>query len=117
MLDFPLHRLLEARATHLGGGTVKGRLFDLGAYPGAVPDPHGTVTGEVYEVGEPGLLKALDSAEGPQYHRGEVNVRVAGGREVTAFIYWYAGPLDRGVVIPGGDYRRHAPAHSIHRWH
>ena len=40
---------------------------------------------------------------------------MADGREVTAFIYWYVGPLDRGVPIPGGDYRAHAPARSIHR--
>ena len=29
-------------------------------------------------------------------------------------MYWYVGPLDRGVPIPGGDYRAHAPAKSIY---
>jgi hypothetical protein len=37
-----------------------------------------------------------------------------GGRSVEAFIYWYRGPLDRGVPIPGGDWRAYAPARSIH---
>ncbi len=56
----------------------------------------------------------LDSAEGPQYHRRVVTVRSEDGRELAASIYWYIGPLDRGVPIPGGDYRAHAPATSIY---
>jgi len=36
------------------------------------------------------------------------------GREMAAWIYWYIGPLDRGVPIPGGDYRAHAPGTSIY---
>ena len=115
MQGFPLHAMLAGRAESIGGGIVPGRLLDLGAYPGAVRDPGGAVAGEVYRVGLPKLWAALDSTEGPQYHREEVLVRMAGGREVTAFIYWYVGPLGRGVPIPGGDYRAHAPARSIHR--
>jgi len=114
MRGFALHHLLEGRAEYLGQGTVTARLLDLGSYPGAARDPHGSVTGEVYQIRVPGLLTALDSAEGPQYHREETRVRMADGRDLTAFVYWYTGPLDRGVPIPGGDYRAHAPARSIH---
>jgi len=114
MRGFPLHHLLEGRAEYHGQGTVAARLIDLGAYPGAVPDARGAVAGEVYRLRDTGLWRALDSAEGPQYDRGEVEVRMADGRAVTAFIYWYVGPLDRGIQIPGGDYRVHAPARSIH---
>jgi gamma-glutamylcyclotransferase (GGCT)/AIG2-like uncharacterized protein YtfP len=113
MRGFPLHRLLEARAEYLGRGEVSGRLFDLGASPGAVSDPHATIAGEVYRIPDFALWTALDSAEGPQYHRQEVTVRIADGGEAVAFIYWYRGPR-RGVPIPGGDYRAHAPAVSIH---
>jgi gamma-glutamylcyclotransferase (GGCT)/AIG2-like uncharacterized protein YtfP len=115
MRGFALHRLLEGRADYLGAGTVTARLLDLGSYPGAARDPHGSVAGEVYRIAEPGVFAALDSTEGPQYHREETRVGMADGREVTAFVYWYVGPLDRGVPIPGGDYRAHAPALSIHR--
>ena len=62
----------------------------------------------------PTLWAVLDSAEGPQYHRREVTVRSEDGRDQAACIYWYIGPLDRGVPIPGGDYRAHAPATSIY---
>jgi gamma-glutamylcyclotransferase (GGCT)/AIG2-like uncharacterized protein YtfP len=114
MRGFRLHRLLEGRAAYLGRGQATGRLVDLGSYPGAVSDPGGTLLGEIYRIGDPALWVALDSAEGPQYHRREVTVRTEGGRELTACIYWYVGPLDRGLPIPGGDYRAHAPAVSIY---
>jgi len=38
-------------------------------------------------------------------------------REVRAFVSWYRGRLDRGIPIPGGDYRGHGPARSIHQSH
>ena len=115
MRGFRLHVLLEGRARFVAPGRIAGRLFDLGSYPAVVPDPLGVVTGEVYRVDDADLWRALDSAEGPQYHRHEVAVHMAGGREVTAFVYWYVGPIDRAVPIPNGDYRSHAPARSIHR--
>jgi len=114
MRGFRLHRLLDGRAKFLGWGQVKGRIIDLGSYPGALPDPGGTLHGEIYRVVEPALWAALDSAEGAQYHRREVTVRSEDGRDLAAGIYWYIGPLDRGVPIPGGDYRAHAPARSIY---
>ncbi len=114
MRGFRLHRLLEGRAEYVGPGHVTARLLDLGAYPAAVRDSHGIVRGEVYRVKDGALWIALDSAEGPQYHREQVTFRRAKGREATAFIYWYTGPQDRGIPIPGGDYRAHSPARSIH---
>ena len=114
MRGFRLHRLLDGRAEFLGRGQVAGRIVDLGSYPGAVIDSGGTLHGEVYRVRDPALWAALDSAEGPQYHRREVTVTSEGGGELAACIYWYIGPLDRGVPIPGGDYRAHAPATSIY---
>lgn len=114
MRGFPLHALLDGRADSVGEGEVAGLLFDLGRYPAALRDGGGLIRGEVYRLEDPGLWRALDSAEGSQYHRGEAGVRLARGRRVTARIYWYVGPLRRAVPIPGGDYRAHAPAKSIY---
>jgi gamma-glutamylcyclotransferase (GGCT)/AIG2-like uncharacterized protein YtfP len=114
MRGFRLHRLLTGRAEFLTRGQVSARIVDLGSYPGAVPDTAAALHGEVYRVGDPTLWTALDSAEGPQYHRRVVTVRSEDGRELAASIYWYIGPLDRGVPIPGGDYRAHGPAMSIY---
>ena len=88
MRGFPLHRLLEGRARFLGAGTARGRLYDLGRYPGAVPDREATLRGEVYRVLEPALWAALDSVEGPQYDRQEADVTVAGAGTRPAFVYW-----------------------------
>ncbi|MGH7402957.1 MAG: gamma-glutamylcyclotransferase family protein [Candidatus Rokuibacteriota bacterium] len=114
MRGFRLHRLLEGRAEYVARGEVRARIIDLGSYPGAIPDAVGTLHGEVYRVLDTGLWAVLDSAEGAQYHRREVTVRSEDGRELAASIYWYIGPLDRGVPVPGGDYRGHAPATSIY---
>ena len=114
MRGFRLHGLLAGRAEYVGEGEVPGLLFDLGSYPAALRGDGGSVRGEVYRLADPGLWVALDSAEGSQYHRGEVGVRMASGGLVTACIYWYVGPLGGAVPIPGGDYRAHSPAKSIH---
>jgi gamma-glutamylcyclotransferase (GGCT)/AIG2-like uncharacterized protein YtfP len=114
MRGFRLHHLLDGRALFVGPGQVTGRIIDLGSYPGAVADRDGALRGEVYRVTETALWSRLDSVEGPQYHRREVAVRTEDGREMAAWIYWYIGPLDRGVPIPGGDYRAHAPGTSIY---
>lgn len=116
MRGFRLHRLLAERAEYLGDGQVSGQLVDLGSYPGALAPAAaaGVIRGEIYRVGDPALWGALDSAEGPQYHRREVAVRSGDGRERAAYIFWYVGPLDRAVPIPGGDYRAHVPATSIY---
>ncbi len=114
MRGFRLHALLEGRADSVGDGEVAGLLFDLGRYPAALRDGGGVIRGEVYRLKDSGVWLALDSAEGSQYHRGEVGVRLAGGRQVTAYIYWYVGSLRRALPIPGGDYRAHSPAKSIY---
>jgi len=114
MRGLPLHGLLAGRAAFVGEGTVAARLIDLGRYPGAVPDGGATLRGEVYRLDDPARWRVLDSAEGPQYHRSRTIVMM-GRRSMPAFIYWYRGPLDRGVPVPGGDWREHAPARSIHR--
>ena len=113
MRGFALHHLLARGAKYVGRGVVAARLHDLGAYPAAVPDVAGEVAGEVYRIEDPSLWPVLDSAEGPQYHRGEVTVRMVAGDVQTAFVYWYRGPL-HGIAIPGGDYRAHAPVRTIH---
>jgi len=114
MHGFPLHGLLAGRAESVGEGEVPGLLFDLGSYPAALRGAGGAIRGEVYRLADPGLWVTLDSVEGSQYHRGEVGVRMASGGQVTACIYWYVGSLGGAVSIPGGDYRAHAPARSIH---
>lgn len=118
----PMHKLLSAGAEALGVATYAGRLFDLGPYPGVVPDPtgHWRVTGELYRLHQPeSLLGALDEYEGcaphsPQPHQyrrvlqpvrlaispdgraehPEVRAMCPDGESVQAWVYIYNAPLD-----------------------
>lgn len=123
MRGLPLHHLIADRCEFVGAGTVNGRLLDLGRYPGAVAEQPGTVHGEVYRLLASGLLASLDREEEYRpsaparslYLRRPTPVRLADGRVVTAWIYWYRGPRDRALPIPNGDYRQHLNARAHQR--
>jgi len=97
-----------------GYGAVRGRLYDFGAYPGAVPteSPEARILGEVYELPDPEtMLPPIDRYEGcsdedPQPHEFEralVDVALADGGACRAWIYWYR-PTPRGRRLESGDY-------------
>lgn len=113
-----------------GYGTVSGELYDLGAYPGAVPHgaPGSVIQGEIYRLPDADeTLTLLDHYEGcgpghehpHEFTRGSVDVALEGGGTARAWIYWYQ-PEPRGRRLPSGDYlertgpggivRRSAPA-------
>jgi gamma-glutamylcyclotransferase (GGCT)/AIG2-like uncharacterized protein YtfP len=105
MRGYALHRALERASTFVGEGLVRGRLLDLGHYPGLV-DGTGRVRGEIYRLDDPELLAVLDRAEGYNFDRRRATVTLANGRRVRAWIYRYRGRRERAVLIPDGDYRR-----------
>ncbi|MCI0465043.1 MAG: gamma-glutamylcyclotransferase [Gemmataceae bacterium] len=111
----PLAALLAARARLVGAGRAPGRLYDLGAYPGmtAVAAPQEWVRGEVYELTDPeALLAMLDHYEGcdpdePEqslFARLPAAVTLEDGSALTAWAYFYRGPLEGAQPIPSGDY-------------
>jgi len=112
MRGYPLHRVLGARATFLGGGDARGRLLDLGRYPGLI-DGAGRVRGEIYQLDDPELLPVLDREEGYNFERRCAVVTLANGRRARAWIYRYRGPQNRAVPIPDGDYRRVRPRPAV----
>ncbi len=123
MRGLPLHHLIAGRCEFVEEGTVTGRLLDLGRYPGAVPEGPGTIYGEVYRLLDPDLLVSLDQEEGYRpdapgrslYLRRPTAVRLADGREATAWVYWYQRPRARAVPIPSGDYQQHLTARALRR--
>ena len=104
-------RLLQETAALVGEGTVRGRLFDAGGFPGAVRESEGRVSGEVYRLEQPRLtLRKLDRYEGCRpdgrglFRRVTVPVRLDSGREVEAWIYLFNGSTEELPEIHGGDY-------------
>src|SRR5262249_6524374 len=113
----PYAKLLRARAQFLGEGWVPGRLFHLGRFPGAIFDESSTtkVRGEVYRLGVPKLLAALDAYEGcaegmgevALFRRQRVEARLTQGGVVAAWAYAFARGTGGRIPIPSG---RFAPA-------
>lgn len=92
--------LIATHTTRLGPGTVQARVYDLGPYPGAIPNasPTDRVSGHVLQLrGGPATLRILDRYE--QYDprqptrsvfvRACTHVTLHNGRHVNAWIYWY----------------------------
>lgn len=108
-----LQRELGRHARRLGEGRVAGRLYDLGRYPGLVPDrKDGDVIGDVYRLGQSrALLAVLDRYEAcaprmpapREYRRIPIQVHWK-RRRLWAWVYVYGRPTQGLRVLPGGDY-------------
>jgi len=70
---------------YIGKGSVRGRLFDLGDFLGAVSTPGAStrVAGELYDLPSAAALKSLDRYEGKRYRRdlADIKLEVARVRE------------------------------------
>jgi gamma-glutamylcyclotransferase (GGCT)/AIG2-like uncharacterized protein YtfP len=116
---FRAHVLLQRfRPSLLGSGSVPGRLYDLGAYPGAVEGAGGAdrIHGELYWLPRADVaFNALDSFEGfdpakpgsNEYARRETTVTMAGGGRIRAWIYWLSRAHASGRRILSGNYALH----------
>ena len=107
----PMHRKLRAESDFVGAGTFRGRLYDLGAFPGAVLSRSNAdrVRGEIYRLREPiRTLGALDAYEDKAFRRLKTTVRRENGARTRCWIYLYALPVTRFRRIAGGDFiKRH----------
>ena len=106
-----MHQKLRAESDFVGPGTFRGRLYDLGAFPGAVLSRSNSdrVRGEIYRLREPArTLSALDAYEDKAFRRLKTTVRRENGARTRCWIYLYALPVTRFPRIAGGDFiRRH----------
>ena len=112
----PMNEVLQGYGGRVGPGKVRGALYDLGQYPGAVetPETAAFVHGEVYLLRDPGRdLKTLDRYEGldgkspesDEFRRSRTVVELDDGTTVAAWIYLYNRPTEGLARIPSGDYR------------
>lgn len=85
------HRLLGA-ARFVASGTISGRLYDLGRYPGVRKTNRRAtrVAGEVYELVGPDVERRLcniDKYEGSKFRRSRVVVQLKNGQRHYAWAY------------------------------
>ena len=85
---------------------MRGRLYGLGRYPGAVPaaNPDEWVRGEVYQMGDStALMAVLDEYEGSDFERAVSSVQTEEGRKIECWVYLYVGRTP-GRLIESGDW-------------
>ncbi len=96
----------------LGAATINGRLYDLGAYPGADVQAagDGLIHGEVVKLADPhATFEWLDRYEGidpnkpdnADYQRAITQCRLA-DQQVQVWVYVYRGPVDSAKLISNG---------------
>jgi gamma-glutamylcyclotransferase (GGCT)/AIG2-like uncharacterized protein YtfP len=116
-VDIPMARLLRSRAHRLGSVKARGRLYDLGPYPGLKPprSRRDWVVGDLYALRVPrSLLRTLDAYEAgdvgrerPRFVRARVLVHLRSARRRSAWVYIYRPPVRPGARIRAGDYAVH----------
>jgi gamma-glutamylcyclotransferase (GGCT)/AIG2-like uncharacterized protein YtfP len=110
----PMANRLAAGGHHLGTGKTRGRLYDLGAYPG-LTRPRARrewVVGDVYRIRNPRMLRVLDRYEAgartvrPTFVRVPCVVTLMRLRR-RAWVYLYRRSVLHAARIASGDYRQH----------
>jgi len=120
----PQHAPPEIAATvrrlrPVGPATVKGRLYDLGEYPGAIlsEKSRSVIRGEVFELpGDEGTLTSLDDYEGfePEKRNSSLFLRrtwpvtMNDGKRLRCWVYVYNGTMKDARPVRSGRYRRRA---------
>jgi gamma-glutamylcyclotransferase (GGCT)/AIG2-like uncharacterized protein YtfP len=103
----PAYAYISRYFSLVSEGKVKGKLYDLGAYPAAVPVAEDFfIRGELYRINNADefewAMAQLDDYEGiipepgetPLYRKEQAIVQLDDGRTEQAWIYWYNGPVD-----------------------
>jgi gamma-glutamylcyclotransferase (GGCT)/AIG2-like uncharacterized protein YtfP len=114
-VDIPMARWLRRVARHVGMARTRGRLYDLGRYPGLRTSlcKHEWVVGDLYAVARPLIYRVLDRYEGgvtpgrPSFARERCTVWLPRRWRRAAWVYVYRGPVSARSHIPSGDYQRY----------
>jgi gamma-glutamylcyclotransferase (GGCT)/AIG2-like uncharacterized protein YtfP len=102
--------------TPLGQGWIAAALFDLGAYPGAIPSSTSRVRGELHRMlDSAAALGTLDEFEGYRpgdddgslFVRRTTSVTRDDGSVEQAWVYFFNGPLGAAPRIDSGDYLKY----------
>jgi gamma-glutamylcyclotransferase (GGCT)/AIG2-like uncharacterized protein YtfP len=104
---------IAGRVTSVGPCRLNGTLYDLGAYPGFVPEGDTKVHGELLRLADPSVLDLLDRYEGYDPDRPDASLYVR--RTITladppgteAQVYVYNQDPANADPVPSGDWAEH----------
>jgi gamma-glutamylcyclotransferase (GGCT)/AIG2-like uncharacterized protein YtfP len=87
-------KILAEQSEFIGTGKMRGRVYDLGSYPGAVASkrPGDWVYGELFRLLDPRkTFQRLDAYEGPDFSRTIVTILLDSGEQLDSWVYLYQG--------------------------
>jgi gamma-glutamylcyclotransferase (GGCT)/AIG2-like uncharacterized protein YtfP len=112
----PAYAYISRYFSLVGDGKVKGLLYDMGAYPAAVPSENENfIIGELYRINNPDefawAMAQLDDYEGVHAENGEPSSLYRreqatvynNGQQSPAWIYWYNGDVAGKEPVESGD--------------
>ncbi|MEO5997375.1 MAG: gamma-glutamylcyclotransferase family protein [Chitinophagaceae bacterium] len=110
----PIYKSIVEEIEWMGFSRVKGKLFDIGEYPGAIrSESENYIVGEIIKIKTSvKVLEILDDYEccytstekRSEYERKKEWFVLKNGIRVEAWIYWYNLPVNNKQQIPGNDY-------------
>ena len=106
----PMNLWLKRNAEFSGVGKFRGRLYDLGSYPAALPSRGGdaTVIEDIYLLrNAERILKVLDTYEGKRFQRIRTAVTSLKRKKIVVWVYILKEPVIGRATIPVGDYVRY----------
>lgn len=107
-VEIPLKKEIAKWWELIGEAETRGKLYDMGDYPAAVPagaDENSFIKGEVYLVHDPEkVFGVLDKYEGAAYSRKQEPVTLPDGTQVQAWVYWYIQSVEGKLLIENKDY-------------
>ncbi len=114
--NIPVQDQIKDNIEWLGTSEIKGKLYDIGDYPAALPaekNAKSTIKGEVIKLHNPKkVLKVLDAYEGynpkelskSEYYRNKETITLQDGKQIDAWVYWYNFPVAGKRRIRHKDY-------------
>lgn len=115
-----INRCIQRDCVSLGSAHIKGKLFDLGSYPGAVADTQHNVFGQLLKIrNAAAVLRLLDAYEAynPQQPKSSEFVRAITtatlldeNKPYRCWIYWYNLKPYANRRIESGNYVAHIAA-------
>ena len=113
----PNFELMINKMEYVGRGKIRGKLYDLGEYPGVIEHQDGYVFGEIYRINDSKTLSMIDKYEdfdksNPEkslYLRKIIDATLEDGTETKVYAYLYNQSIKNMKEIPTGIWKQKNP--------